>query len=45
MLALEIGLPLGIIVGCLLIGLIVDLKNGDKVFRHTKKGGKHGKYS
>lgn len=42
MLILEICLPLIVIVGCLLIGLIVDLKNGDKVFRQDYQG-RHGR--
>ncbi|MEE6637529.1 hypothetical protein PS396_06685 [Limosilactobacillus pontis] len=42
MLMLEICLPLLVIVGCLLIGLIVDLKNGDKVFRQYYQG-RHGR--
>lgn len=45
MLALQIGLPLAVIVSCLLIGLIVNLINGDKAFKQVKKGGKHGNHS
>ena len=41
MLTLEICLPLIVIVGCLLIGLIVDLKNGDKLFKQNYQG-RHG---
>ena len=45
MLTLELCLPLIVIVGCLLIGLIVDLKNGDKVFKQNYQGrqGRHGR--
>lgn len=42
MLTLEICLPLIVIVGCLLIGLIVDLKNGDKLFKQNYQG-RHGR--
>ena len=42
MLTLEICLPLSVIVGCLLIGLIVDLKNGDKLFKQNYQG-RHGR--
>ncbi len=42
MLTLEICLPLLVIVSCLLIGLIVDLKNGDKVFKQNYQG-RHGR--
>lgn len=42
MLTLEICLPLIVIVGCLLIGLVIDLKNGDKLFRQNYKG-RHGR--
>lgn len=38
MLTLEICLPLLVIVGCLLIGVVIDLKNGDKLFRQDYKG-------
>ena len=42
MLVLEICLPLLVIVGCLLIGLVIDLKNGDKLFRQDYQG-RHGR--
>lgn len=42
MLTLEICLPLLVIVGCLLIGLVIDLKNGDKLFKQSYKG-RHGR--
>ena len=42
MLTLEICLPLLVIVGCLLIGLVIDLKNGDKLFRQDYQG-RHGR--
>ena len=45
MLTLEICLPLLVIVGCLLIGLIVDLKNGDHLLRRNEDAyrPKHGR--
>ena len=42
MLTLELCLPLIVIVGCLLIGLVIDLKNGDKLFRQDYQG-RHGR--
>ena len=42
MLTLELCLPLIVIVGCLLIGLVIDLKNGDKVFKQNYQG-RHGR--
>lgn len=42
MLTLEICLPLLVIVGCLLIGLVIDLKNGDKLLKQNYQG-RHGR--